>query len=195
MQIIKITHASLMSEVVTVEMVAELALFVGMSAEQIMVASAQVLRGASKSVAQLTVGKLRTMVNKKLCDSIDLGELFKNGELEVEFTCLPDEEVEELDIAKAGKNKSTASGKRSTATGGIGELKGSYTVVTRKGLKCTIDTDPEKTALWDFVWNCNTFEQYFATAPKKAITRTGRIITASSEIRWAVKSGWIKVTA
>lgn len=193
MQIIKINHTNLMSEVVTCDMVVEIATMIGMTQEQIETAAKQDLRNASKSVAKLTCAKLRTIVNKKLQDSQEYGDMFKGTGVEIEFACLPDLEIEP-DINTAGKNKSTPSGQRSGATGGKAAMVGPYTVV-KCGLKCNVDTDPEKYAMWQFVWSCKSFEEFFAKAPKKAITRTGRIISASSEISWALKSGWIKPVA
>lgn len=192
MQIVKITHSAIMSEAVNFAMLSELAALVGMSVEQLNNAAKGVLAKSSKNVQQLSYGKLRTIITKKLHDSVDFGATFAAGSLEVEFNCLPD--IAEPNINDAGKNKSTSSGQRSRATGGKPALKGAY-VVVKNGLKCNKEQDPEKYALWQFVWTCNTFEDFFAKAPAKAITKTGRIITASSEIQWAVKSGWIKPVA
>jgi hypothetical protein len=190
MQIVKVTQTTILSAAVTSPMLVELAAMVGMSKEQVSKALEQSLSKPSKTMALLEHAKLRTIVCKKLQDSTDFGETFIAGSLEVEFQCLA--EIIEDDISRAGKNKnrSTAgTGKRASA-GPIGVLTGAYTVAKR-GLKCTVENDPEKYAMWQHIWNCTSFEQLFAVCPKKAITRTGRIITASSEVRWAVKCGWV----
>lgn len=192
MQIVKVTQAAIFSEAVTLPMLAELAELVGMSMEQFTSARDGKLSKASKGMDKLTFGKLRTIVAKKLHDSTDFGATFAEGSLEVEFACLAD--LPEPDINNAGKNKSTATGQRSRATGGKAALKGAY-VVVKNGLKCNAEKDPEKFAMWQHVWNCTSFEEFFKVAPAKAVTATGRIITASSEIQWAVKSGWIKPVA
>lgn len=103
---------------------------------------------------------------------------FNEGNMQFEMQHLPDP------LAALATNK--ASGRKETVA-----LKGAYKVVNCNALKCTEATDPGKFSIWKHVWACNTFEQYFAVAPKKATTNTGRLITASSEIRWAVQRGWI----
>lgn len=200
MQIRKITQQDLFNtEVLSHDMVVELCLAIGMTQGAIDKLSKQPLnkasgtgRRGSAGVADLPDGKLRTMLGTKLQNANDLVSNFGQGaSFEFEFKCLPDI-APEPDINAAGQNTT----KRTTrAAGQPTTLTGAYVVVRKDGLKCTPESDPEKFALWQHVWNSGTFEQYFATAPKKAVTRTGRIITAASEMQWAIKSGWVKPAA
>lgn len=199
MQVIKITSAAFLTEAVTCEQVVQIALALGLSQVYCDKMLSQSLSGASKGnggkgkggssgVGNLSCAKLRTIVMKKLQEPNDLVTDFAsaNGSFDFEFTgpSFPDLAPEQ-DINAAGKNK------RGTGAPRASKLTGAYTVV-KQGLKCTAEQDAEKFALWQHVWNCNSFEQYFAVAPTKAITKTGRIITAASEMAWAVKSGWVK---
>ncbi len=68
---------------------------------------------------------------------------------------------------------------------------GAYHVAKRPGTKSTEATDPAKWAIWQHVWECSTFEDFYAKAPAKATRSTGKPITAASEIGWALKQGWI----
>lgn len=200
MQVIKITAAAFLTEAVTCEQVVQIALALGMTQTYCDTMLAQSLKGASRGngragkggsngVGNLTCAKLRTIVMKKLSEPNDLVSDFATGNgFDFEFTgpSFPDETAApEQDINKAGANK------RGTGAPRASKLTGGY-VVVKKGLKCTAEQDPEKYAMWQHVWNCSSFEQFFAAAPAKAITKTGRIITAASEMGWAVKSGWVK---
>lgn len=198
MQVRKITVGQFFdAKVVTPEMVKQLALGLGLTQAYIdkMLAS-KLAKGAkgsgsrSNGSGDLPDSKLRTVVLQKLQHANDLVSKFSDPQdaFEYEFTGpeFPDEQAEP-DINAAGQNKrqrNTAAPNRS------GVQQGAYRVAKR-GLKCTAEQDPEKFALWQFIWNSGTFEQYYKDAPKKAVTRTGRIITAASEMAWAIKSGWI----
>lgn len=198
MQVRKIAYNDFFNAtVVTPEMVAQLAAGLGLSPEYIAKMQAQSLAkgsggkgGKSSGAADCPDAKLRTIVLKKLQEPNDIVTGFAQGcEFEFEFNgaSFPDE-TPEPDINAAGANKQR---KARTNTGKVaGAQKGAYRVV-KQGLKCTVEQDPEKFALWQHVWNSGTFEQYYAKAPAKAITRTGRIITAASEMAWAIKSGWV----
>jgi hypothetical protein len=205
MQVIKVTSAAFFTEAVTCEQVCQIALGLGLTQDYVDAMLAQSLKGASKGnggkgkggsngVGNLSCAKLRTIVMQKLTQPNDLVSNFADpaGSFEFEFTGpnFPDLAPEQ-DINAAGSNKK-ASGARPRSTNG--KLSGAY-VVVKCGLKCTEQSDPEKYALWQHVWTSGTFEQYFANAPKKAVTCTGRIITASSEMLWAVKCGWVKPVA
>ena len=110
MQPIIITKDSLFSEAVTCAMLREMAskLF-SMSDEAIEKSASEPLTKGTKHMKELTCAKLRTILATKLANSLDdeYGQLWRNGELEVEFDHLPD-----LDINKAGANT-----KRGGATG------------------------------------------------------------------------------
>lgn len=196
MQVIKVTASTFLTEAVTCTMVQQLAIALGKSQEYIDKMLAQSLKGASKGngrtgkggsngVGDLSCAKLRTIVMKLLSEPNDLvADWTTGGSFEFEFTGpeFPDAAAEP-DINKAGANKGA---RKSQAS----KLSGAYKVA-KQGLKCTQEQDPEKYAMWQFVWTCTSFEEYFAKAPAKAVTKTGRIITAASEMAWAVKSKWI----
>lgn len=200
MQVRTITSDFIFSNECTLEMLTEIAVhkdFCAMSQDAVTKLASQQLKNGSarkgnKSHASgdMPFAKLRTVIVQKLQDSPEQGEVFKAGNLQFEFACLADEQ-QEPDINAAGKNKAKSStGPRATSS----DLKGAYTV-EKKGVKCSEETDPGKWAIWQHVWSCSSFEEYFAKAPKKQVTRTGRVITATSEIRWAIKSKWIKPVA
>lgn len=198
MKVITVKYADFFNAtVVTTEMVEQIAAALGMTAEAIAKLKAQKLAkasggkgGRSNGTADLPDGKLRTVVSTKLANQNDYVTGWGQGaEFEFEFNG-PNfaEEQPEPDINAAGANKQRKA--RSTGQRTNGVQKGAYRVV-KQGLKCTAEQDPEKFKLWQFVWQCGTFEEYYAKAPAKAITRTGRIITAASEMAWAIKSGWV----
>lgn len=203
MQIRKIAHKDFFNAtVVTPAMVVQIAKALGMSEEAITKLQAQKLAkasggkgGRSNGAADLPDGKLRTVVATKLANKNDLVDGWSQEsffEMEFHGPDFPDEQPEP-DINAAGANnarKQRASAKPGNV-GGV-QQKGHYVVVNCKGLKCTAESDPEKFNLWQHVWNSKTFEEYYANAPKKAVTRTQRIITAASEMAWAIKSGWVR---
>lgn len=190
MQIVKVTYAEFFNaNVVTPAMVLELAQALGYSAEAAAKLATAKLSKPTKNVANCPDAKLRTCVLQKLQQPNELVSNFAHGNsFEFEFTHLPDVQAEP-DIGAAGANNSRKA--RASSSGAKGKLTGAYKVMRKDGLRCTEQTDPEKFALWQHVWQSGTFEQYFAQAPAKAVTRTGRIITASSEMLWAIKCGWV----
>lgn len=194
MNIAKIAYADFFNAtIVTPDMIVDLARGLGLSDEYIAKMQAQKLAkssggkgGKSSGAADCPDAKLRTIVLQKLQQPNDLVTDFAHGNtFEFEFACLPDDQPEP-DINAAGANKQ----RKARSTGRKQGLTGAYRVAKR-GLKCTVESDPAKFALWQFVWECKSFEEYFAKAPAKAVTRTNRIITATSEMLWAVKCGWI----
>jgi hypothetical protein len=182
--------------IVLPEMVVQLAAGLGCTPEYIAKLQAQKLAkasggkgGRSNGAGDLPDGKLRTVVLQKLQQPNDIVSGFAQGcsfEYEFHGEMFPDEKPAP-DINAAGQNNR----KQRAPRGNGAAQQGAYKVVNRNGLKCTAESDPEKFALWQFIFNCNTFEQYYAQAPKKAVTRTNRIITAASEMGWAIKCGWI----
>jgi len=71
-------------------------------------------------------------------------------------------------------------------------LEGGYTVLIKNRLQANDKTDPAKWALWKVIWNCSSFEELAQHAPAPTNTsRTGRRITWRTEVRWALKQGWI----
>lgn len=198
MRIVNVKYADFANaQVVTPAMVQEIALALGMTQVAIDKLLSQKLskpsgngRAKSSGMQDCLDAKLRTVVLTKLQNANDLVSDFSHGNsFDFEFAHLADEQPEP-DINAAGQNNA----KRQTRKGN-GKLSGAYVVVKKDGLRCTQESDPEKFALWQHVWNSGTFEQYFAQAPAKAVTRTGRIITASSEMLWAIKCGWVKPVA
>lgn len=201
MQIRKVANKDFFNAtVVTPAMVVQIAKALGMSDEAVTKLQAQKLAkasggkgGRSNGAADLPDGKLRTVVATKLANKNDLVDGWSQEsyfEMEFHGPDFPDEQPEP-DINSAGANnarKQRASAKPGNV-GGV-QQKGAYRVV-KCGLKCSQESDPEKFALWQYVWNSKTFEEYYANAPKKAVTRTNRIITAASEMAWAIKSGWV----
>jgi len=72
-------------------------------------------------------------------------------------------------------------------------LESRFTVLIKDRLQANEETDPAKWALWKIIWECSTFEQLAAVAPDPVnTTRTGRRITWRSEVRWALRRGWIQ---
>lgn len=200
MQIRKVTVGQFFDpKVVLPSMVVQLAKGLGLTDEYIakmlngkLAKGAKGNGGRSNGSGDLPDSKLRTIVLQKLQHANDLVSAFTapTDSFEYEFTGpeFPDEQAEP-DINSAGQNtRQRASAPRA------GKQQGAY-VVVKRGLKCTMEQDPEKFKLWQFVWNCKTFEEFYQQAPKKAITKTGRIITAASEMAWAIKSGWVKPVA
>jgi len=200
MQIVKISSAFIFSAACTKEMLFELAqhAFVGYSLEATEKLASQQLSkssggkgGKSAGVGDLPMGKLRTCVVNKLDNNPDVADVFKSGEMEFEFNCMPD-----LDMGTAGANKSKRQQSGPRATASKGTMTGAYTTGPKKcGLKATAETDEGKHSIWQHVFACSTFEEYFQKAPAKAVTKTGRVITAYSEMQWAIKSGWIAPVA
>ncbi len=188
MQEVTVTRAALTSEFFTLDMLSEVAMRMFAKGEDWVKKMAEgTLSKPSKAYASLSYNKLRTTLDKLLTDSPadEYGELYAKGELTWEFECLPD-----LDIGNAGKNTKR---ERKASTSDVpktkrSKLSGAYTVAKKAGVA---DKDEGKWAIWQHVWSCTSFEEYFAKAPTKSVTATGRLITASSEINWAVKSGWI----
>lgn len=197
MQIRTVAYADFFhADVITPTMVTELASGLGLSKEYISKMQAQDLKKPSGSGRARTNGasncpdaKLRTIVLKKLQEPNDIVSGFAAGaSFEYEFQCFEDEKPAP-DINSAGANNTRKPRANAPKSGSV-QQQGAYTVLKR-GLKCTVEQDPEKFNMWQHVWNSKTFEEYYANAPKKAVTRTGRIITAASEMAWAIKSGWV----
>lgn len=189
MQIVTVTKSALFSEAFTIAMLTEVGVrYLGMSEEAVTKTATATLAKASKTMANVSYAKLRTVIATKLGNHPDYNDTFNSGELQLEFDCLPD-----LDIGKAGANKRT---RKTTSTGeaatkratGATPRTGAYKVAKRSG---SMEADPGKWEIWQHVWACSSFEEYFAKSPAKGVTKTGRVITAASEMGWAIKSGWI----
>lgn len=71
-------------------------------------------------------------------------------------------------------------------------LEGGYTVLIKNRLQTNDETDPVKWALWKIIWDCPSFEELARRALDPVnTTRTGRRITWRTEVRWALRQGWI----
>jgi hypothetical protein len=72
-------------------------------------------------------------------------------------------------------------------------LEGGYIVLIKNRLQANDESDPNKWKLWKLIWECSSFEQLDRKAPEVGETsRTGRRITWRTEVRWALRQGWIK---
>jgi hypothetical protein len=72
-------------------------------------------------------------------------------------------------------------------------LEGGYIVLIKNRLQANDESDPNKWKLWKLIWECSSFEQLDRKAPEVVETsRTGRRITWRTEVRWALRQGWIK---
>lgn len=201
MQTVQVTASAIFSAAFTVPMVMELAVspFVGYTqaaAEKL--ASEQLAKGSAKrgnrstASGDLPAAKLRTCIVNKLQNNPDIADTFAeaNG-FAFEFNCLADEQ----DMSKAGANKAKRNTGAGSSKGATGDLTGAY-VVKKQGVKCSAETDAGKWEIWQHVWACQSFEEFFAKCPAKGVTsKTNRVITARSEILWALKSKWIEKVA
>jgi len=190
MQAIIITKDTLFSESVTCAMLREMAVkLFSMSDEAVEKLMAEPLTKGTKHMKELTCAKLRTILATKLGNSADdeYGELWRKGELEVEFDHLPD-----LDISKAGANTKRGG---ATTTPRASKLTGEYHITkhTKQGGP-TMGGDEGMWLIWQHIWNCTTFEDYFAKAPAKGVKSGGKgsTISAASEMAYAVRSGFVK---
>lgn len=190
MQEVTVTKSAITSEAFTLDMLSEIAIkLFGKTAEWVEQMASKPLSKPSKAYANLSYNKLRTTLDKLLTDSPadEYGELYVKGELTVEFDCLPD-----LDIGNAGKNKRKASTGERAPSKPRSKLNGAYVIVKR----VPAANDPAKdAALRCHIWTSATVEEYFAKADAKYVTATGRVITPSMEIHWALKNGWIAMAA
>lgn len=72
-------------------------------------------------------------------------------------------------------------------------LEGGYIVLIKNRLQANEETDAAKWALWEVIWDCSSFEELASKAPPEVHTsRTGRRITWRTEVRWALRQGWIR---
>ena len=189
MQEVTITKSAITSEHFTLDMLREVAIkMFGKTAEWVEQMASKPLSKPSKAYANLSYNKLRTTLDKLLTDSPadEYGEMYAKGELTWEFECLPD-----LDIGNAGKNKRKASGERK-ASAPRSKRAGAYTIV--KVVPASND-HAKDAALRQHIWTSATVEEYFAKADAKYVSATGRVVSATDELNWAFKNGWIKAAA
>lgn len=125
-----------------------------------------------------------------------------DGVVTLDFACMepaPEPEQTASDepafgANKGAKTKKAKGEKKAPAHKGAVPRTGGYTVNKRPNSPSVNGGDAGKWEIWEHVWNCATFEEYFASAPAKGFTsKTNRMITASMEMSWALKSGWITI--
>lgn len=210
----QVTESRLFSEDMNFAMLTELATrHLGMSQEAVDKLAKQKLSKASGTVATLTYGKLRTVIRTKMDNgwSKEHPSWTEDGAVELDFACLEPKAEERKertkqgeDSAAAGEDTGPAFGANTRKRGAAGGAKaapkhtgavprtGKYKVAKRPASGSVNGDDAGKWEIWQHVWNCTSFEEYFAKAPAKGATSaTNRIITASMEMNWALKSGWI----
>jgi len=177
-QTMRVTRDSLLSEALAAAQLAELLAMLGYNENQTKRIMGESLRNASRGTEHLSHNKARTTACKKLEEHKEWAAKFTAGELDLLFTTLPDPEPS-ASTARAAKHRS--------------KLSGPYHVVKQPNSPSVTGGDAGKWEIWQHVWECSSFEDYFAKAPVKAATSsTGRLITPAMEIRWALKCGWIK---
>lgn len=205
----QVTQDRILSDAFTLAMLRELAeRYLGMSPDAVTKLANAKLAKAGKGVDMLAYAKLRTAILTKMANgfSTENPSWPDDGIVELDFACLDpkeepkgeqaagEEQPADADPAFGANTRqrghSTKSNKAAPAHKGAVPRTGEYEVVKKAG---NAETDEGKWAIWEHVWACGSFEEYFAKAPAKSVTKTGRVITASSEIGWALKSGWIKV--
>jgi hypothetical protein len=72
-------------------------------------------------------------------------------------------------------------------------LEGPYTVLIKNRLKANAEDDPNKWTIWEAIWNSQSFEELARQCPDPVNTsRTDRRITWRTEVRWALRQGWIR---
>ena len=189
MQIITVTKSTVFSVHFSLEMLTEVcSKYLKMSDEAIAKLARQTLAKPSKDLRDIPYAKLRTVVATKLGNDPDYADAFNAGQLQLDFECLPD-----LDMGKAGSNtkRSSGSGKRAPAHSGAVPREGAYKVIKRPASPSVNGGHAGKWEIWQHIWACTSFEEFFAKCPAKAVKSDKSIITASSEMRWALKQGWI----
>lgn len=200
----QVTQDRILSEAFTLAMLRELGeRYLGMTPDAVTKLANAKLAKAGKDMSVLPYAKLRTAILTKMANgfSSEHPSWPDDGIVELDFACLdPKEESKaEQGAADAGPAFGANTRKRGTSTSGASKAPahkgavprtGAYDVAKKAG---NAEADEGKWAIWQHVWTCTSFEEFFAKAPAKSVTKTGRVITASSEIGWALKSGWIKV--
>jgi hypothetical protein len=72
-------------------------------------------------------------------------------------------------------------------------LDGPYVVLIKNRLLANEENDPNKWSIWREIWRCTSFEELARRCPDPVHTsRTGRCITWRTEVRWALRQGWIR---
>ena len=176
-QTMRVTRDSLFSEALAAAQLAELLAMLGYQESQVVKIMNARLRKASRDMEHLSHNAARTTACKKLEEHQQWASSFKAGELDLLFKTLPDPEPA-ASTARTNKSRS--------------KLAGPYYVAKKPNSSSATGGDAGKWEIWQHVWACNTFEEFFAKAPQKATTSaTNRLITPAMEIRWALKQGWI----
>lgn len=183
MQVVLITRNLLESITCTEPMLLELLTStLGYSEEAAGRIMAEQLAKPGKAYKDLPHNKARTILIQKLSQHEHHSADFNAGRLRVALNCLATPEEP--------KAQQQAQGEQKARTGNMGarktDLTGPYWVAKRKDPQ-----DAGKDLIWDHMWACSSFEEFFKAAPAKGVTKTGRVISAYSEIAYAVKCGWL----
>lgn len=191
MKTVIVSKATLFSTLFTRDMLVELAVsakFYSKEAAEEM--ADKPLNKPSKTMADLAAPRLRTALEQKFSQSASK-DAYNAGNMEWELESAPEPEVKpepkpapDLDINDAGKN---AKGKKTAS-----KLTGAYVVAKKASSPSITGGDTGKWEIWQHIWTCRSFEEYFAKAPAKAQKKSGTIITAASEMSYAVRSGFVQ---
>lgn len=180
MQIVNVTNDLLLNPACSADMLRELlTTTLGYSDEAAEKIMAQTLSKAGGVMKTLAHNQARTVIMKKLQDHPELGESYTSGKLRVQFQCLAT--PEEPKTAQQQEKKSGAP--RSSTTG---SLRGAYWVKKQRNID-----DAGQKEVYDALWSCRSFEEFYAKAPAKSVTRTGRAVTSVNVMGYAIKMGWI----
>lgn len=144
----------------------------------------------SKVLEGLVCPRIRTALVQKFSQST-YKDSFNAGTMTWDLESAPSPKPEakapeapEMDISSAGKN--------SKGTKRASKLSGAYVVSKRTKVGGpTNGGDEGMYEIWKHIWNCLSFEEYFAKAPAKAQKKSGTIITAAGEMNYAVRSGFV----
>lgn len=135
----------------------------------------------AKTYLDKGVSNLRAYVGTKLANYLSANKL---DALELE--------IPSMKGAKAEQPKANPFAKAGTTHAKQGKYVGPYTVV-RDGRRSEIQRN---SAIYTALMTCNTFEQFYATAPaKETFTRVSTggvgVNTPSQSIGYAIKNGWV----
>jgi hypothetical protein len=177
---LSVTRDAILSADFTRDMLVELAVaHCGYAANTANELADKTLSKPSKLMAGLDCQKLRTV----LCQKLEQVAGFTDGKFTHTFVCLKADPEPDLDINAAGKN--TGGAARSS------KLSGAYYVAKKSTSASVSGGDEGKWAIWQHIWNCSSFEEYFAKCPPKSTKKSGTIISAASEMNYAVRTGMI----
>lgn len=198
----QVTKTRILSTDFTMPMLRELAVrYLGMSDEAVTQTANAKLSKGSQDLKNLSYAKLRTVILTKMDNGFAKANPTweADGVVELDFECLnpqPEQEPTPEQEPAFGANKGAKAtkepkGKKEPAFKGAVPRKGKYKVANKPASPSVTGNDAEKWKIWQHVWDCTSFEEYFAKAPAKGQKATGSMISASGEMSYALKMGWI----